>query len=45
MSTPQHLAEIDAKMLQNLNVLTYFKYVFKTITGAGRGDRLHQEQL
>ena len=45
MSTPQHLAEIGAKMLQNLNVLTYFKYVFKTITGAGRGDRLHQEQL
>lgn len=40
MSTPRLLAEIDAKMLSQLNVFTYFKYIIKTVTGSGRGDRI-----
>lgn len=43
MSTPKLLAEIDARMLQSLGVVEYFTYIFKTITGAGRGDRIRQE--
>jgi O-antigen biosynthesis protein WbqP len=40
MSTPELLATTDAEMLQSLNLKTYFKYIFKTITGAGQGDRV-----
>ncbi len=40
MSTPKLLAEIDAKMIQELNVLNYFKYIFLTILGKGFGDRI-----
>lgn len=40
MSTPQLLAETDAKMIAGLDVLSYFGYLVKTVTGHGRGDRL-----
>lgn len=40
MSTPQLLAEADAKMIEKLNVLIYFKYIFLTILGKGFGDRI-----
>lgn len=30
MSTPQYLAETDAMMIQELNTLVYFKYIFLT---------------
>jgi len=40
MSTPQHLAETDAKMIQELNTLVYFKYIFLTVFGKGFGDRV-----
>ena len=40
MSTPQLLAETDAKMIQELNTLTYLKYIFLTIFGKGFGDRI-----
>ncbi len=40
MSTPQLLAETDAKMIQELNTLSYFKYIFFTIFGKGFGDRI-----
>ena len=40
MSIPNLLAETDAKMIQNLNVLSYFKYIFLTIFGKGFGDRI-----
>jgi O-antigen biosynthesis protein WbqP len=40
MSTPKVLAEIDALMLQDLGAGTYFAYIIKTVTGAGRGDRI-----
>jgi O-antigen biosynthesis protein WbqP len=43
MSTPRLLAEADARMLQNLGPCTYFTYIIKTVTGAGRGDRIRQE--
>ncbi len=40
MSTPQLLAETDAKMIQELNTLSYFKYIFLTVIGKGFGDRI-----
>ena len=40
MSTPQLLAETDAKMIQDLNTLVYFKYIFLTVFGKGFGDRV-----
>jgi lipopolysaccharide/colanic/teichoic acid biosynthesis glycosyltransferase len=40
MSTPQLLAETDAKMIQELNILGYFKYILLTIFGKGFGDRV-----
>jgi lipopolysaccharide/colanic/teichoic acid biosynthesis glycosyltransferase len=43
MSTPQLLAETDAKMIDHLNVLYYFKYIFLTVFGKGFGDRVRQD--
>ena len=43
MSTPQLLAETDAKMIQELNTLVYFKYIFLTVFGKGFGDRIKQD--
>ena len=40
MSTPQLLAETDAKMINELNTLVYFKYIFLTVFGKGFGDRI-----
>jgi lipopolysaccharide/colanic/teichoic acid biosynthesis glycosyltransferase len=40
MSTPKLLAETDAKMIQELNVIFYFKYIFLTLFGKGFGDRI-----
>ena len=40
MSTPRLLAETDQKMLQNLTVGAYFKYIFMTVAGKGSGDRV-----
>lgn len=40
MSSPQLLAETDAKMIAQLNVLNYFKYIFLTLFGNGFGDRV-----
>jgi O-antigen biosynthesis protein WbqP len=40
MSTPQLLAETDAKMIQELNIFGYFKYIFLTVFGKGFGDRI-----
>ena len=41
MSTPEKLAEKDADMLSSLNLYTYFKYIFATISGKGQGDRIN----
>lgn len=40
MSTPELLAETDAKMLQSLTLANYFKYIFMTVAGKGSGDRV-----
>jgi len=42
MSTPQLLAETDAKMMAHLNVWYYFMYIFLTVFGKGFGDRVRQ---
>lgn len=42
MSTPELLAETDAKMLQNLTLANYFKYIFMTVAGKGSGDRVRK---
>ncbi len=44
MSTPKLLAETDAQMMQDLEVSAYFTYIIKTVTGAGRGDRIRQDE-
>jgi lipopolysaccharide/colanic/teichoic acid biosynthesis glycosyltransferase len=40
MSTPTLLAETDQKMLQNLTLSAYFKYILMTVSGKGAGDRV-----
>ncbi|WP_334188939.1 sugar transferase [Noviherbaspirillum sp.] len=40
MSTPQLLAELDARMLAGLTLRGYFKYIGLTIMGRGTGDRI-----
>jgi O-antigen biosynthesis protein WbqP len=38
MSTPGLLAETDARMLQELTLAKYFKYIIMTVFGMGAGD-------
>jgi lipopolysaccharide/colanic/teichoic acid biosynthesis glycosyltransferase len=38
MSTPTLLAEMDARMLEALTPVSYFKYIFMTVGGRGAGD-------
>ena len=38
MSTPELLAQTDAKMLATLNLTNYFRYILQTVTGKGQGD-------
>jgi lipopolysaccharide/colanic/teichoic acid biosynthesis glycosyltransferase len=40
MSTPMLLVEKDAKMIAEFSIYIYFKFIFKTIIGNGRGDRI-----
>lgn len=43
MSTPELLAKIDREMLDTLDVVAYFKYIFLTVAqraGKGRDDRI-----
>ena len=40
MSTPELLAETDAKMIKDMNINNYFKFIFQTVLGAGAGDRV-----
>ena len=39
MSSPRLLAETDAKMLCELTVFSYFRYIPMTLSGRGAGDR------
>lgn len=38
MSTPRLLAETEDLMMKNFTLNTYFKCIFSTIAGSGRGD-------
>jgi lipopolysaccharide/colanic/teichoic acid biosynthesis glycosyltransferase len=40
MSTPSLLAEIDERMLNNLSITSYFRYILMTAFGKGTGDRV-----
>ena len=40
MSTPELLAETDARMISEMSVRNYFKYIFLTFIGKGSGDRI-----
>lgn len=40
MSTPELLAKTDAKMIRELNLANYFKFILQTVTGKGSGDRV-----
>lgn len=40
MSTPRLLAETDARMLAELNISSYFRYILMTVAGKGAGDRV-----
>lgn len=40
MSTPELLAKTDAKMIRELNLVNYFKFILQTVTGKGAGDRV-----
>jgi O-antigen biosynthesis protein WbqP len=44
MSTPQLLAETDARMLESLGIKDYFGYILLTVTGKGSGDRISKGQ-
>jgi lipopolysaccharide/colanic/teichoic acid biosynthesis glycosyltransferase len=40
MSTPVLLAETDAKMISELSIVNYFKFIIMTVTGKDSGDRV-----
>ena len=41
MSTPELLAQTDAEMIRTESITNYFKYIFLTVIGKGRGDRVN----
>ncbi len=41
MSTPGLLAKTDADMIENFNLIIYLKYIFLTLIGKGKGDRIN----
>lgn len=40
MSTPMLLAETDRRMIDEMSIGNYFKYILRTVTGSGQGDRV-----
>jgi O-antigen biosynthesis protein WbqP len=40
MATPRRLAQIDAKMIDELTIVKYFLYIIQTVFGKGSGDRV-----
>lgn len=40
MSTPKHLAVTDAKMISDMSLRCYFRFIFLTVGGRGSGDRI-----
>jgi O-antigen biosynthesis protein WbqP len=44
MSTPELLAQTDARMLASLGIKDYFGYILITLAGRGSGDRISSGQ-
>ena len=42
MSTPELLAKTDAQLIAEMSVKNYFRIVYLTVIGNGRGDRIKQ---
>ena len=42
MSTPELLAETDAKMIAEMSIANYFKFIVMTVVGKGSGDRVNK---
>lgn len=40
MSTPELLAETDARMIRDMSLSHYFRFIVQTVTGKGAGDRV-----
>ncbi len=40
MSTPELLAQTDSRMIAELSIVNYFRYIALTILGKGRGDQV-----
>jgi len=40
MSTPELLAQTDAQMISEMSITNYFRLIFLTVIGRGRGDRI-----
>lgn len=40
MSTPEMLSDIDAAMLKQFSIFSYFQYLCMTLLGKGRGDKV-----
>lgn len=40
LSTPKLLAETDQRMIRELTLAHYFKYILMTVLGKGAGDRV-----
>lgn len=44
MSTPEILAAVDIKMIKDMTILDYFKYIYFTVLGKGIGDAAMNER-
>lgn len=42
MSTPKLLAETDARMIRQMSLGNYFRFIVQTVTGKGSGDRVRK---
>ena len=40
MSTPELLSKTDARMIREMSLANYFKFILQTVTGKGSGDRV-----
>jgi len=43
MSKPELLAKTDSEMMKKFDIKSYFIYIFKTVIGAGFGDRVRDK--
>ncbi len=45
MSKPELLARTDVQMIAEMSVTNYFRFVFLTVIGNGKGDRIKRKTL